>query len=140
MAERTTYPWLEAISDRTLKDAFRWVIQKLLTVERVAKSESQGTLNPDQRPKNLGPGDAGTRFFSIDYARPFLWTGSGWQDAPDTPTRYAVGFFPGAPEPPIGWAICDGRSILRSTSSAGVVLYTTPITSDYGGLKAWIRL
>jgi hypothetical protein len=143
MAASSTFPYLEQITDRTLRDAFKWVALKLQFLERTIKGENQGTLQPDQRPggaRGLAAIDAGTKFFSTDYARAYVWTGTSWVDAPDAPTRFSVSFFPASPEPPVGWAICDGRNVLRSTNAASVELYTTPVTPDYSGLKAWIRL
>jgi hypothetical protein len=46
------------------------------------------TVNPDQRPTDLGPQDANFEFRGTDQARQFFWTGSKWVEA--TLVRYGT--------------------------------------------------
>lgn len=129
-------PDLQKIVDRPTYTAIRFLGDQ---VGRLTRGGFSGSLSPDQRPL-LGIKDAGTQFFSTDFARGYQWTGSAWQDLPDAPSRFQVVLFGQSPEPPIGWAPCDGRNVTRSTSSAGVAFYKTPQVPLNTGLLYWVRL
>lgn len=77
-----------------------------------------GTLSPDQKP-TLTTNDDGFRFFSTDFNREYIWSGTAWADAPTAPPRFEIGFFTGTPEPSTGWQLCDGSSVTRSTAVGG---------------------
>jgi hypothetical protein len=109
-------------------------------IAKVTRGATLGTLVPDQKPVGLSLKDTGTEFFSTDYARLYRWTGTAWEDSPDAPARFQIVLFAQAPEPPIGWAQCDGRRVTRSTNTGGVVSYVTPVKSIDNSLQFWVRL
>jgi hypothetical protein len=78
-----------------------------------------GTLNPDQRPTDLGPNDAGFEFRSIDasdtYApRTFVWSGAEWIET--TLVEYGLH----ANRPPAG-PQTPPRTIYVETDRSGVI-------------------
>lgn len=86
----------------------------------------RGTLSPDLKPADLGLRDAGFRFLSTDFNRPYIWTGLVWTDAPECQSRWQIGFFDHEPEPLVGWMLCDGSTATRSTSDGLTTPYTSP--------------
>lgn len=84
-----------------------------------------GTLSPDTKP-TLTADDAGFIFASTDFDRLFRWDGAGWADASGQPMRGQIAYFSDTLLPGTGWALCDGSSVTRSTSSAGTTSFTTP--------------
>jgi len=129
-------PYVEQISDQPTKQAMRFLADQ---VGRLTRGGFVGTLSPDQKPR-LALKDAGQEFFATDYARGYRWTGSVWEDLPDAPARFQVVLFGQFPEPPIGWAPCDGRNVARSTSTGGVAFYVAPNVPFTAGLQYWVRL
>lgn len=124
------------IKDFPTKEALRILG---IQVDKLTRGAFVGTLSPDQRPR-LALKDTGTQFFSTDFARGYQWTGTAWQDLPDAPGRFQTVAFAQAPEPPIGWAPCDGRGVTRSTSTGDVTFYNTPNVPPNTGLQFWVRL
>jgi hypothetical protein len=92
-----------------------------------------GTLSPDQKP-TLTTNDANYRFRSTDFNREYRWNGSSWNDAPGQEPRFKASLFArnGGPENAAGWALCDGSTVTRSTTSGGTTSVTVPdlVTSN----------
>ena len=134
-----TVPYLAQIQakDFPVSQALRFLGDQ---VGRLTRGSFVGTLSPDQKPK-LTFADSGQEFFSTDYARGYRWTGTAWEDLPDAPSRFQIVIFAQSPEPPIGWAPCDGRNVSRSTSTGGVAFYAVPnIPISPQVLQSWVRL
>jgi tail collar domain len=132
-----TVPYLPQIKDYPVHEAIRIITDQVATLTR---GSFTGTLNPDQKPTGLAGKDAGIEFFSTDFARLYRWTGLAWEDSPDAERRFQVTPFAQAPEPPIGWAPCDGRHVTISTKTALVASYQTPVVPNVGNLQYWVRL
>jgi len=82
------------------------------------------------KPTDLGTADAGVLFCASDYARVFLWNGSGWQRAPgERPTREFAYF---AEAPGTGWQLCDGSAGITYTK-ADTTTSTMTMPSETGG-------
>jgi hypothetical protein len=73
-----------------------------------------GTLNPDERPTDLGVNDAGFDFRATDVAREFLWSQSQWIEV----TAVQYGLHAARPAP---LATADG--VLYAESDRGGVIY-----------------
>lgn len=139
MAGQDPYPGVAQVQDTMTSQALRFIWDRIANISRLVKTPAIGTINPDQKPP-LGPRDVGSRFFATDYNREYIWTGLRWDDSPSAPTRFQLVFFVSNPEPPIGWAPCDGRVLPRSTSQGTTLLFTLPVIPDYAGQKAYMRL
>lgn len=87
-----------------------------------------GTLSPDQKP-TLTTSDIGYRFRATDFQREYRWSGSAWTDAPGSPARGHVAFFPysldATCQPGSEWHLCDGTASVTISKSDGT---TTTIT------------
>ena len=134
-----TVPYLTQIlaKDQAIGQAFRFLGDQ---ISKLTRGATIGTLVPDQKPVGLGLKNESAEFFATDYARLYRWTGTVWEDSPDAPARFQIVLFAQAPEPPIGWAPCDGRRVTRSTSTGGITSYTTPVRPVSDNLVFWVRL
>lgn len=132
-----TVPYLPQIKDYPTRESLKLVTDQVATLTR---GSFTGTLNPDQKPKDLALKDSGIEFFATDYARLYRWSGLAWEDSPDAPARFQIVLFGQAPEPPIGWAPCDGRGVMRSTNVGQVTYYNTPVFPNVSNLQYWVRL
>lgn len=86
----------------------------------------RGTLSPDLKPAVLGASDTGFPFFATDFNRSYTWSGSAWDDSPDSPSRAQLVHFDNPPIPAAGWQLCNGSSVNRSTNTGGVTGVTIP--------------
>lgn len=89
-----------------------------------------GTLNPNQKPTDLGTVDTEFLFHASDFERLYRWTGAAWVDAPNAPGR-SIAWFPysldAAFQPGTGYQLCDGTANVRVSKSDGTtVLVTVP--------------
>lgn len=96
------------------------------TVWVYVAGQMRGTLSPNEKPTGLGTDDVGYLFLSTDFDRAYRWDGSAWADAPGEPTRGMVAYFMSGLVPAVGWALCDGSSVTRSTPTGG----TTSLSLD----------
>lgn len=125
------------VADKTIQLALR-ILHDLRRILERKTLPQRGTLNPDQRPSNVNPLQAGVLFYATDFDRVFRWNGSTWEDAPGQPARGMVAFF--LVDPGTGWAACDG-GVLNMTNSAGeVVGGVAPVVEALSGLSPWVRL
>lgn len=143
------YPYVNQVQHFPTQQALRFAWDQINALKKNIAGPTQGTLNPDQKPANLGPKDKGTLFYSTDFNRNYVWTGTAWSDVPGAPTRYQTATFLTSPEPVVGWAPCNGQRVTASTSIGGTQLYQTPVlnqppsssvTTSYTGLTTWVRL
>lgn len=86
-----------------------------------------GTLDPDQRPTDLGANDGGFEFRGTDQARQFLWSQTAWIEV--TAVRYGTH----AARPAIA-SVADG--VIYVESDRGNVIYQAQL--DAGGNPAWV--
>jgi hypothetical protein len=95
------------------------------------------TLNPSTLPA-LTANDAGFQVWSTDYGRGYTWGGAAWAEWPTNPDRYAIALFLNQPDLHVGagWALCDGSTVLRSTTTAGT---TNLVTPDLQTAPAFLR-
>lgn len=95
-----------------------------------------GTLDPDMKP-TLTTADAGYLFASTDFDRVYRWSGSAWADAPGQPTRGMIVYFEDDLLPGAWWALCDGSTVDRSTTTGGTNSLTLPdLTTDNRFLRS----
>lgn len=86
-----------------------------------------GTINaPDQKPTDLGLNDAGFLFASVDFDRIYHWSGTAWQDALGQPQRGSIQTFQDTFAPTVGWQLCNGATVTRSTTVGGTTSVTVP--------------
>lgn len=85
-----------------------------------------GTLSPDLKPADLGVNDNGFMFWASDFDRVYRWSGSAWADAPGSERRGQVCYYDDGMVPPVGWALCDGSSVTRTTATGGTTSYAVP--------------
>lgn len=137
-----TYPGVDQVQDPNAKMSLRLLWDRVRRLEVFAKGPLIGTLNPDTKPVNLSSKDTGQHFYASDFNRTFQWTGSVWVDDNDSPARFQIAFFfeNAGPDPQAGWALCNGGTVLRSTSSGSTRAFTTPVIPPYNGQVAWMRL
>jgi len=144
MAENTNrqqYAFLQTIKDPHVHQALRFVMDQQNATAQIVKGPVSGTLDPDQKPQNLGTKDAGTLFYATDYDRTYKWTGSAWTDAPGSPPRNHTAAFLNSPSPPTGWAICNGQQTSISTTDGRTEFFKTPVVPpDTQGFVTWVRL
>lgn len=135
------YPNINLIKDTIISQAIKLTLDAIRILQQQVLEPNSGTLSPDQRPKNLTRQDVGTLFFSIDFDRMYRWNGSTWEDAPGSPQRYSISFFPYT-NPPItpGWLQCNGSSGNASTSNGTVTAVHAPYMSSLDTQVPWIRL
>lgn len=139
VAGQDPYPGVALVADSMTVQALRFVWDRIANLTKLVKGPTTGTLNPDQKP-TLGIRDVGTKFFATDFNREFIWDGVAWNDSPAAHTRFQLAFFVANPEPPIGWAPCNGSTTPRSTAQGTTILFTLPVIPDYAGQKAYMRL
>ena len=142
-ANSGSYPFQQLIKDQSTNQALKHAFDRINTLESQQKGPVRGSLNPDQKPTNLGTTNAGVLFYSTDFDRTFQWTGTGWIDAPGSPQRGQTAPFLSSSPPSIGWAPCDGTQVTGSTSSGGTQLVQTPMLNPSNiatGLNTWVRL
>lgn len=124
--------WLIQVSDRG-HAIYRW--SGTAWVLQYTGEPLRGTLSPDQKP-TLTSNDAGLRFHATDFDRVYRWTGSAWEDDAGQPPRFLIAFFNATPEP-IGWSLCDGATVTRSTATGGTTSYGLPdLITDNRFLRA----
>lgn len=103
-----------------MKTGSAWVLQK------GAGGPMTGTLVPDTKPTGLTTNDVGFAFFSTDYARQYLWTGSAWSESEFNDARYVIGLFTETTGAKPGWFYCNGSTVTRSFVDGTVGNYTVP--------------
>lgn len=135
-----SYPDLGRVTDEPTRSAIKWAVDRVGALMTLVRGPESGTLNPDQRPPNLGATDVGRKFYSTDFNRVFRWNGTIWTDDPSSDARYLIAFFLTTPEPGVGWAQCNGNMVARSTSDGRVQAFVTPSVPPYAGLTAFIRV
>lgn len=144
------YPYQQLIKDQSTAQALRHAFDAINTLRAQVKGPVRGSLNPDQKPNNLGPADAGVLFYATDFDRSYQWTGSGWVDAPGSPQRGQTAPFLTGMAPSIGWAPCNGTQVTGSTATGGTQLVQTPMLNQpsttvtqinyASGLQIYVRL
>lgn len=139
MANEKNYSGVGQVQDTPTALCLRLLWDSIYQLQTLSKGPTQGTLSPDTKPV-LGGGDVGVLFYSTDFNRLYRWSGSSWADDPTAPPRFQIAYFFSTPEPSTGWAQCDGRSVTRSTSSAGTSYFTTPVIPVLNGFPAFVRL
>lgn len=89
----------------------------------------RGTLSPDQKPAALGTDDGGFLFYSTDFDRLFRWTGAAWSRGPGEPPAGLLLDTTADEAPGVGWQLCDGSTVSRTTALGALVNVTVP---NYG--------
>ena len=122
-----------ANSTQTRRDAIAYSMQNRTVRPRGSEVlMKQGTLEPDQRP-SLHSKDAGFLFYSTDFVRLYVWTGTAW--AAIQPDMKAVSFFTAAPSTN-GWHLCDGSTGVRCSKPDGTTeLIDLPLLTGGSDLK-----
>lgn len=75
---------------------------------------------------SLTADDAGYLYYATDFDRVYRWTGSAYEDAPGEPRRGEITYWQDDLLPGTGYALCDGGSYTRSTSTGGTTSWSTP--------------
>lgn len=81
-----------------------------------------GSLNPNQKPTDLGGPDKGFQFYSVDFEQLYRWSGTVWHYAPGFASQYIVG---GYPQGGLWWP-CDGNTYAFSQDDGSTANITVP--------------